>query len=104
MYMITPRAQMLLGYIITRHCAPNARGGMFFLHFVRTTPELPWERRTLPQMTRYLELRTSFFALYTYARRFPKYHCASSLVCTPSILTNVHVGYTFDLLLLKPKM
>eukprot|EP00421_Protoceratium_reticulatum_P004616 CAMPEP_0168371422 /NCGR_PEP_ID=MMETSP0228-20121227/7764_1 /TAXON_ID=133427 /ORGANISM="Protoceratium reticulatum, Strain CCCM 535 (=CCMP 1889)" /LENGTH=48 /DNA_ID= /DNA_START= /DNA_END= /DNA_ORIENTATION= len=48
---------------MTRHGLPKARGGMFFLNLVRTTPELPCDRRTLPQITRNFEPLISFLAL-----------------------------------------
>merc|ERR1712047_47626 len=40
------------GYIITRTRRPMALAGRFFLNFARTAPLFPWERVTLPQITR----------------------------------------------------
>ena len=64
--------------LTTLTVAPNVFGGRFFVNFARTTPLLPWERVTFPQMTLYLVGFLSPFALerlcarYTYASRFPR--------------------------------
>lgn len=56
---------MLLGYNMILTLAPNDRGGRFVRNWLRTTPELPCVRVTLPQMTRILLPLTDFDALYT---------------------------------------